>query len=89
VGAAARYDVEVQHLINQRVCEVLDEATFRREPEERAVNVTSGVVRDAILSKALESNLPDPRRVQGTKFSFPDETYQATRKAFGLAERSP
>ncbi len=46
-------------------------------------------IRERILEAAARLPVPDPGRAAGSLWRFPDETYQAVRKEFGLPANPP
>jgi hypothetical protein len=86
-SAIARYDVELRTPVDARVAEILDGATWEENRWE--VELPVGFVRERVLEVAAETPLADPTRAgRGAVYRFPDETYQAVRKQFGLKARA-
>jgi hypothetical protein len=86
-AAIARYDIELRESVDRRVAEVLDNGVWR---EDRwLVELPIGFVRDRLLGVADDTTLADVTRAgRGSVYRFPDETYQAVRKQFGLRARA-
>jgi len=85
-SAIARYDVELRTLVDARVTEVLDGATWREDRWE--AELPTGFVRERMLEIAGAIPLPDPTRAgRGAVYRFPDETYQAIRGQLKLKKR--
>jgi hypothetical protein len=88
-SAVARYAVELQYGVSGTIGEVLDAATWDKDRERWEIRVPPTFIRERILEVAARLPVPDPSRVAGSLWRFPDETYQAVRNEFGLASRSP
>ncbi len=88
-SAVARYAIELQQGLSGTVGEVLDSATWNRDQKRWEIRVPPTFIRERILETAARLPFPDPSRAAGSLWRFPDETYQAVRKEFGLAEKAP
>lgn len=85
-NALARYEIEERATVRGRIAELLDAATWRDDRWE--VELPAGFVRDTVLNETARLSFADPQRAgRGALWRFPDETYQATREAFGLERR--
>jgi hypothetical protein len=86
-AAVARYAVELQQGLSGTIGEVLDAATWDKEHQRWDVRIPPTFIRERILEAAARLPVPDPTRAAGIIWRFPDETYQAVRKEFGLAPK--
>ena len=88
-AAVARYVVELQQGLSGAIAEVLDTATWDEEHERWDIRMPPTFIRERILEAAGRLPFPDPMRAAGTIWRFPEETYQAVRKGFGLGAKPP
>jgi hypothetical protein len=88
-AAAARYAVELQQGLSGTIAEVLDAGTWDKDRERWGIRMPPTFIRQRILEATARLPVPDPSRAAGSLWRFPDETYQAVRKNFGLAARPP
>jgi hypothetical protein len=86
-SAVARYAVELQEGLSGTIDAVLDGADWNKDQGRWEIRVPPTFVRERILEVAASVPFPDPSRAAGSLWRFPDETYQAVRKAFGLPEK--
>lgn len=87
-SAVARYKVDLEDRVVERIVSLLDEATWT-EDKRWEVQIPSTFVRDRIAETLSRVALPDPQSAQrGPIWKFADETYQALRKESGLEPRS-
>jgi hypothetical protein len=85
-SAIARYDVELRDSVDVRVQQVLDAANWQDSRWE--IELPTGFVRERVLEAAAETSFADPSRAgRGAVYQFPEETYQAVRRAFQLQKR--
>jgi len=88
-SAVARYKVELQSSVTALIARLLDAAEWQASPPRWLVSIPTTFVRERILETLGQLALPDPSPAQrGPVWSFPDETYQALRKALGLKSRT-
>lgn len=83
-SAVARYAVELQPDLSGTIGAVLESAAWVKERERWEIGLASTFIRERILEAASRLPVPDPSRAAGSLWRFPDETYQAVRKEFGL-----
>jgi hypothetical protein len=88
-AAVARYSVELQEGLNGTIGEVLDGAAWDKERSRWDIRMPPTFIRERILEVAASLPVPDPGRAAGSLWRFPDETYQAVRKEFGLPAKPP
>ncbi len=88
-SAVARYAVELQQGLSGAIGEVLEAATWNKDRERWEIRMPPTFIRERILEAAARLPVPDPGRSAGSLWRFPDETYQAVRKEFGLSSNSP
>lgn len=86
-AAVARYAVELQQGLSGTIAEVLDAASWDKEHKRWDIRIPPTFIRERILEAAARLPFPDATRAAGTIWRFPDETYQAVRKEFGLAAK--
>jgi len=84
--AVARYAVELQQGLSGTISEMLEAASWDDERERWDIRMPPTVIRERILEAAARLPVPDPSRPAGSLWRFPDETYQAVRKEFGLGK---
>lgn len=85
-NALTRYEIEERDMVRERIADLLNAANWRESRWE--VELPAGFVRDAVLNETARLNSADPQRAgRGALWLFPDETFQATREAFGLKKR--
>jgi hypothetical protein len=87
-SAVARYAVELQQGLSGTIGEMLEAATWDKERERWDIRMPSTFIRERILEAAARLPVPDAARAAGSLWRFPDETYQAVRKEFGLPLKS-
>lgn len=87
--AVARYAVELQHGLSGTIGEVLEAASWDKARERWSIRMPPTFIRERILEAAARLPVPDPARAAGSLWRFPDETYQAVRKEFGLVAKLP
>jgi hypothetical protein len=88
-SAVARYAIELQQGLSGTIGEVLEAATWDKERERWDIGMPTTFIRERILEAAGRLPVPDPSRAAGSLWRFPDETYQAVRKEFGLSAKPP
>jgi hypothetical protein len=88
-SAVARYAIELQQGLSGTIGEVLEAATWDKERERWDIGMPATFIRERILEAAARLPVPDPSRAAGSLWRFPDETYQAVRKEFGLSAKPP
>jgi len=81
--------VELQQGLSGTIGEVLDGATWDKEHSRWDIRMPPTFIRERILEVAARLPVPDPGRAAGSLWRFPDETYQAVRKEFGLPTKPP
>jgi hypothetical protein len=86
-SAVARYSIELQKGLSGTIGAVLDGAKWDKDHERWEIRIPPTFIRERILEAAARLPVPDPGRAAGSLWRFPDETYQAVRREFGLAER--
>ena len=88
-SAVARYAVDLTEAITTSIEGVLDGATWDADKMRWEVRMATAFLRERILGAADPLPVPDPTKSGGSVFRFADETYQAVRESFGLADRPP
>ena len=88
-SAVARYAVELQQGLSGSTADVLDAASWDKERDRWEIRMPTTFIRERILEVAARQPMPDPSRVAGSLWRFPDETYRAVREEFELPARSP
>jgi hypothetical protein len=88
-SAVARYAVELQQGLSGTIGEVLEAATWDEDRDRWEIRIPPTFIRERILEAAARLPVPDPSRVAGSLWRFPDETYQAVRKEVGLSAKPP
>jgi hypothetical protein len=88
-SAVARYAVELQQGLSGAIGEVLEGASWDKDRERWDIRMPPTFIRQRILEVAARLPIPDPSRAAGSLWRFPDETYQAVRKEFGLPAKPP
>jgi hypothetical protein len=88
-SAVARYAVELQQGLSGTIGDALEAATWDEEHKRWEIRIPPTFIRERILEVAARLPVPDPGRAAGSLWRFPDETYQAVRKEFGLAAKPP
>jgi hypothetical protein len=83
-SAVARYAVELQQGLSGTIGQALEAAIWDKDRERWEVRIPPIFIRSRILEAAARLPVPDPTRAAGSLWRFPDETYQAVRKEFGL-----
>lgn len=87
-AAVARYSVDLGEALTSATVEALDRAEWDVDKKRWDVRIGSVFLRERILTVAERLPLPDPTPGQrGPVWRFPDETYQAIRKEFGMDPR--
>jgi hypothetical protein len=86
-SAVARYSIELQQGLSGTIGEVLDKAEWDTDSKRWEIRIPPTFIRERILEVAARLPVPDPSRSAGSLWRFPNETYQAVRREFGLAER--
>jgi hypothetical protein len=87
-SVVARYSIELQDGITSTIVDMLESATWDRGYERWSITMPPTFLRDRILEVASALPQPDPTRAVGSVWRFPEETYQAVRKEFGLGKKA-
>jgi hypothetical protein len=88
-AAVARYRVEIDAAVRTTVTDLLEAASWNPEAEKWDVRMPSVFIRERIADTLEQLDLPDPVPAQrGSLWRFPNETYQALRRSFGLSPRA-
>jgi hypothetical protein len=88
-SAVARYAIELQQGLSGTIGEVLEAAQWDEDRKRWDMGMPTTFIRERILEAGSRLPVPDPSRAAGSLWRFPDETYQAVRKEFGLAAKPP
>jgi hypothetical protein len=86
--ALARYDVELDDRLRDRVRELIKAATWNKSQERWEIELPPGLIVSKVMDAALdaEPSVPDPVPAQrGRVWRFADETYRAICGVFGAA----
>ncbi len=88
-SAVSRYAVELQQGLSGTIGQALDSASWDKDRERWSIRMPPTFIRERILDVAARLPVPDPIRAAGSLWRFPDETYQAVRKEFGMLAKRP